>query len=98
MSSDRGPTPGAVSSGAALFSVAAILLKAGMAGDAGSRRLRGELARVRAALRHRLSGFASPLEHERLQAEFTRLRAECVRLGLSWRTLGGADDPGTPVS
>ena len=77
----------------------AILLLVGMAGETASTRLRGELALLRAALRaHRLSGFASPLEQERLQAEFTRLRSECIRLGLSWRATDGADAPGAPIS
>ena len=67
-----------------------------MAGGTASTRLRGELARFRAALQaHRLSGFASPLEHARLRSEFTRLQAECARLGLTWRAIGDADDPGT---
>lgn len=59
-----------------------------MAGETEITRLRGELARFRAAVRaHRLSGFASPLDH-------ARLRAECARFGLTWRGMDDAADPG----
>ena len=55
--------------------------------------LGGPDRRRRVERAHRRSGYASPLERERLRAEFARLRAECVRLGLSFRPIGDADDP-----
>ena len=51
----------------------------------------------RLALRtHREAPFPSPLERERLHAEFLRLRAECARQGLVTGAIRYDEDPSAP--